>query len=68
MAEFMEEAQQYFLTTETQEEVVKKLRNTRQTMTIEEYIIEFKGWLHLSSFNEITTVDQFKRGIKTTLG
>ena len=48
--------------------MVKKLRTTRQTTTIEEYIIEFKGWLHLSGFDEITAVDQFKRGIKTTLG
>ena len=36
---FMEEAQQYFLTTKTREEVWKKLRMTRQTATIEEYII-----------------------------
>ena len=40
----------------------------RQTAMIEEYIIEFKGWLHLSGFDKITTVDQFKRGIKTALG
>ena len=40
----------------------------RQTATIKEYIIEFKGWLHLSGFDEIAAVDQFKRGIKTALG
>ena len=68
MSELMEEACQYFLTTETREEVVKKLRNLRQTATVEEYIIEFKGWLHLSGFDEIAAVYQFKRGIKTTLG
>ena len=65
---FMEEARQYFLTTETREEAVKKLRMCRQTAMIEEYIIEFKGWLHLSRFDEIAAVDQFKRGIKTALG
>ena len=68
MTELMEEARQYFLTTETREEAVKKLRNLRQTATIEEYIIEFKGWLHLSGFNDIAAIDQFKRGIKTALG
>ena len=68
IVELMEEAQQYFLTTKTWEEAVKKLRTTWQTATIEEYIIKFKGWLHLSSFDEIVTVDQFKRGIKTALG
>ena len=68
MPELMDEARQYFLTTETREEAVKKLRSLRQTSTIEEYIIEFKGWLHLSGFDEIAAVDQFKRGIKTALG
>ena len=52
MPELMEEARQYFLTTKTREEAVKKLRSLCQTSTIEEYIIEFKGWLHLSGLTK----------------
>ncbi len=68
-AEFCEEARQYFLTTETRDEAVKKLRELKQgEKTIEEFIIEFKGWAQLSGFDDIALVDQFKRGVKTALG
>ena len=53
-------------------------RNTRSrneevagTLTkedVERYITEFKGWAHLSGFDEIALVDQFKRGLKPALG
>jgi hypothetical protein len=68
-AEFAEEMQQYFLMTETHAEAVKKLRDLKQgNKTIEEFIIEFKGWAQLAGFDRIALVDQFKRGINTNLG
>ncbi|KAF8650174.1 hypothetical protein AX14_008624 [Amanita brunnescens Koide BX004] len=59
--EFAEEMRQYFLTTETRAEAVKKLRELKQgEKTIEEFIIEFKGWAQLAGFDRIALVDQFK--------
>ena len=67
--EFAEEMRQYFLTTETCAEAVKKLRELRQgEKTIEEFIIEFKGWAQLAGFDRIALVNQFKRGINVNLG
>ena len=60
---------QYFLTTETCAEAVKKLRDLKQgDKTIEEFIIEFKGWAQLARFDKVALVDQFKRGINLNLG
>ena len=64
----MEEAKRYFLTTETRDHAMKKLRGLSQKEDVERYITEFKGWAHLSGFDEIALVDQFKRGLKPTLG
>ena len=47
---------------------MKKLRGLSQKEDVERYIIEFKGWAHLSGFDEIALVDQFKRGLKPALG
>ena len=58
--EFVEEAKKYFLTTETREHAMKKLRGLTQKEDVERYITEFKGWAHLSRFDEIALVDQFK--------
>ena len=66
--EFNEEAKQYFLTTKTRDHTMKKLRALMQKEDVERYIMEFKGWAHLSGFDEITLVDQFKRGLKPALG
>ena len=67
--EFAEEMRQYFLTTETRAEAVKKLWELKQgDKTIEEFIIEFKGWVQLAGFDRIALVDQFKRGINVNLG
>ena len=66
--EFIEEAKRYFLTTETRDHAMKKLQNLSQKEDVERYIMEFKGWVHLSGFDEIALVDQFKQGLKPTLG
>ena len=67
--EFHEEMQQYFLTTETRAEAIKKLRELKQgNKTIEEFIIEFKGWVQLAGFDKVALVNQFKRGININLG
>ena len=67
--EFAEETRQYFLTTKTRAEAVKKLRELKQgDKTIEEFIIEFKGWAQLAGFDRIALIDQFKRGININLG
>ncbi|KAF8647384.1 hypothetical protein AX14_008989 [Amanita brunnescens Koide BX004] len=51
---FAEEMRQYFLTTETRAEAVKKLRELKQgEKTIEEFIIKFKGWAQLAGFDRI---------------
>ena len=47
---------------------MKKLRALTQKEDVERYITEFKGWAHLSGFDEIALVDQFKRGLKPALG
>ena len=66
---FHEEMRQYFLTTETRAEAVKKLQELKQgNKTIEEFIIEFKGWAQLARFDKVALVDQFKRGINLNLG
>ena len=31
-------------------------------------LMEFKGWAHLARFDDVALVDQFKRGLKPTLG
>ena len=66
--EFIGEAKKYFLTTETRDHTMKKLRGLSQKEDVERYITEFKGWAHLSGFDEIALVDQFKRGLKPALG
>ena len=67
--EFHEEMRQYFLTTKMHAEAVKKLRELRQgDKTIEEFIIEFKGWAQLARFDKVALVDQFKQGINVNLG
>ena len=54
---------------ETREHTMKKLRALTQKEDVERYYItEFKGWAHLTGFDEIALVDQFKRGLKPTLG
>ena len=58
--EFIAEAKKYFLTTETRDHAMKKLRGLSQKEDVERYITEFKGWAHLSGFDEIALVDQFK--------
>ncbi|KAF8688263.1 hypothetical protein AX14_003479 [Amanita brunnescens Koide BX004] len=66
---FAEEMRQYFLTMEMHAKAIKKLRELRQgDKTIEEFIIEFKGWVQLARFNQIALVNQFKRGININLG
>ena len=67
--EFAEEMRQYFLTTGPHAEAVKKLRELKQgEKTIEEFIIEFKGWAQLARFDRIALIDQFKQGINVNLG
>ena len=57
------------MTTETREHAVTQLRKCQQgNKTIEEYVIEFRGWANLAGFDEIALVDQFKKGIKVALG
>ncbi|KAF8644500.1 hypothetical protein AX14_009399 [Amanita brunnescens Koide BX004] len=66
---FYKEMRQYFLTTETHAEAIKKLRDLRQgDKTIEEFIIEFKGWAQLARFDRIALINQFKQGININLG
>jgi hypothetical protein len=56
--DFAQQARDYFLTTETRDMAIKKLRGTMQ-----------KGdWANLAGFNDVTLVDQFKTGLKKRLG
>ena len=66
--EFNKEAKQYFLTTKTQDHAMKRLQALTQKEDVERYITEFKGWAHLSRFDKVALVDQFKRGLKPALG
>jgi hypothetical protein len=65
---FAQQARDYFLTTETRDMAIKKLRGTTQKGDIEEYLTEFKGWANLAGFDDVTLVDQFKTGLKKGLG
>ena len=47
---------------------MKRLQALTQKEDVERYITEFKGWAHLSRFDEVALVDQFKRGLKPALG
>jgi hypothetical protein len=66
--DFAQQARDYFLTTETRDMAIKKLRNTTQKGDIEEYLTEFKGWANLAGFDDVALVDQFKTGLKKGLG
>jgi hypothetical protein len=66
--DFAQQARDYFLTTETRDMAIKKLRNTMQKGDIEEYLTEFKGWANLAGFDDVALVDQFKTGLKKGLG
>jgi hypothetical protein len=66
--DFAQQARDYFLTTETRDMAIRKLRGTTQKGDIEEYLTEFKGWANLAGFDDVTLVDQFKTGLKKGLG
>jgi hypothetical protein len=66
--DFAQQARDYFLTTETRDMAIKKLRNMTQKGDIEEYLTEFKGWANLAGFDDVALVDQFKTGLKKGLG
>jgi hypothetical protein len=66
--DFAQQARDYFLTTETRDTAIKKLRNTTQKGDIEEYLTEFKGWANLAGFDNVALVDQFKTSLKKGLG
>jgi hypothetical protein len=66
--DFAQQARDYFLTTETRDMAIKKLRGTTQKGDIKEYLTEFKGWANLAGFDDVTLVDQFKTGLKKGLG
>jgi hypothetical protein len=66
--DFAQQARDYFLTTETRDMAIKKLRNTTQKGDIKEYLTEFKGWANLAGFDDVALVDQFKTGLKKGLG
>jgi hypothetical protein len=66
--DFAQQARDYFLTTETRDMAIKKLRGTTQKGDIEEYLMEFKGWANLAGFDDVALVDQFKTGLKKGLG
>jgi hypothetical protein len=65
---FAQQARDYFLTTETRDMAIKKLRNTTQKGDIEEYLTEFKGWANLAGFDDVALINQFKTGLKKGLG
>jgi hypothetical protein len=66
--DFAQQARDYFLTTETRDMAIKKLRDTTQKGDIREYLMEFKGWANLAGFDDVALVDQFKTGLKKGLG
>jgi hypothetical protein len=66
--DFSQQARDYFLTTETRDMAIKKLRKMEQKGDIEEYLMEFKGWANLAGFDDVALVDQFKAGLKKGLG
>jgi hypothetical protein len=66
--DFTQQARDYFLTTETRDMAIKKLRGTMQKGDIEEYLTQFKGWANLAGFDDVALVNQFKTGLKKGLG
>ena len=55
--------------TETQDEVIRHLRDLKQgKRPVEDYIIDFKSWAQLMDFNKIVLITQFKMGLNAPLG
>ena len=65
----MEQAQEFFMMTETQDEVIRQLNGLTQGYgPVEDYIIAFKALVPLTSFNDYTLVAQFRQGLHPKLG
>ena len=67
--DFVEQAQEFFMTTETRDEAIQQLNGLTQGYgPVEDYIIAFKALVPLSGFNDYALVAQFRRGLHPKLG
>ena len=67
--DFVEQAQEFFMTTETQDEAIRQLNGLTQGYgPVEDYIITFKALVPLSGLNDYALVAQFRRGLHPKLG
>ena len=67
--DFVEQAQDFFMTTETRDEAIRQLNGLTQGYgPVEDYIIAFKALVPLSGFNDYALVAQFRRGLHPKLG
>ena len=67
--DFVEQAQEFFMMTETRDEAIRQLNGLTQGYgPVEDYIIAFKALVPLSGFNDYALVVQFRRGLHPKLG
>ena len=67
--DFVEQAQEFFMTTETRDEAIRQLNGITQGYgPVEDYIIAFKALVPLSGFNDYALVAQFRQGLHPKLG
>ena len=67
--QFWDEAQEFFMTMETQDKAIRALHNLKQGyLPVEDYIVQFKSLVPLTEFNDYALVVQFKAGLHLKLG
>ena len=67
--QFRDEAQEFFMTTETRDEAIRVLHDLKQGyLPVEDYIVQFKSLVPLTEFNDYVLVAQFKVGLHPKLG
>ena len=67
--DFVEQAQEFFMTTEMWDEAIQQLNGLTQGYgLVEDYIIAFKALVPLSGFNDFALVAQFRQGLHPNWG
>ena len=67
--QFRDKTQEFFMTTETQDEAIRALHNLKQGyLPVEDYIVQFKSLVPLTEFNDYMLVARFKASLHPKLG
>lgn len=66
--DFCEQAKEFFMTTETQDEAIRQMNELKQQGPVEDYIIKFKSLAILTGYNDYALVASFRKGLAPSLG